>query len=373
MPFYSRSTILSAILLVNNAIHSFAFIQGTKSLRIVAESGLNSCQTPRKQFSLEAKGFGASKEKSTKSKKPNKKTIVKQLQKTYGGTSPEDIARGTQRIIDRRLKGLPPHFQIAVQLYQQLQQWNYRLQGMTVLQQANLPTQEMDGANRAQEELDRLMNEHDFTTTDLHNLLQVATWDASADAKAARSVTGNMPIDIERRVQRGCDVVGEAVADDGRCLDVGCGFGVMLPYLRKAGVSLKQIHGIDLSPEMIRNAESLNPGASWEAGDFFQYQPDFKFDSILFCSSLHDLPDPMEALQKAGALLNPGGKIVIIHPQGASHVQNQVRSNPVLVQRGLPSSSELSDLDGLELEIEPAVAKSQQEAKSGYLAVLKKS
>jgi demethylmenaquinone methyltransferase/2-methoxy-6-polyprenyl-1,4-benzoquinol methylase len=346
-------------LLACNAENSFGFV--TKTLT----------NNNQKMSLPAAKGFGTSKSPN-QPKKQNKKAILKQLQKTYGGTSPEEIARGTQRIIDQRLKGLPPHFQIAIQLYQQLQQWNYRIDGMDLLRQAKLPEQEVEGARRAQEELDRLMKEHNFSKQDLHNLLQVATWDASADAKAARSIAGKMPIDIERKVQKGCDLVGEAVGEDGKCLDVGCGYGVLTPYLRKAGISSKRIYGIDLSSEMIRNAESLNPGANYEAGDFFTYNPHSNFEAILFCSSLHDLPDPILALKKATSLLNENGKVVIVHAQGASHVQTQARANPVLVQRGLPTISELQAIDGMNLIVEPASANSQQESKSGYLAVLQK-
>jgi 2-polyprenyl-3-methyl-5-hydroxy-6-metoxy-1,4-benzoquinol methylase len=358
----ARFLSLVLTLLAHNAEHCTGFVSTTSTKH--QHSKIVRVQA--------AKGFGATNKATKQPKKQSKETIVKQLQKTYGGTSPEEIAIGTQRIIDQRLKGLPPHFQIAIQLYQQLQQWNYRLQGMNAQQQANLPEQEVEGAKQAQEELDRLMKEHDFTSTDLHNLLQTATWDASADAKAARSVIGSMAIDTERKVQKGCDIIADSVGAEGTCLDVGCGFGALTPYLRKAGIRLKQIYGIDLSAEMIRNAESLNPGPNWEAGDFFQYKPSSNFDAILFCSSLHDLPDPMAALEKARSLLSSKGKIVIVHPQGAIHVLNQVRSNPVLVQRGLPQTSELQTIEGMKLLVEPAPVNAQRETKTGYLAVLQK-
>jgi 2-polyprenyl-3-methyl-5-hydroxy-6-metoxy-1,4-benzoquinol methylase len=48
-------------------------------------------------------------------------------------------------------------------------------------------------------------------------------------------------------VQVGCCAVGaEAIEDSGKVLDVGCGFGVLVPYLKKVGVSKPQIAGIDL-------------------------------------------------------------------------------------------------------------------------------
>jgi len=345
------------------------------SVRRIPDSGKREGDTQRhsrnKLIVSASKGFGAPSNKVKKGKGVNKKKILKQLEKTYGGTSPQDIVRGTQKRIDEQTRSFPQHMQMALQIYQKLQRWNHQLEGLTLLQNANLSEQEMEGSKRAREELDNLMKEHGFDEADLHKTLQKMTWDASADAKAARSITGAMPIEIQNRVQTGCQLVAEAVGTDGTCLDVGCGFGVLVPYLTKAGVPLEQIYGIDLSTEMVRNAEMLHSGANFEAVDFFKYTPEKKFDAIIFCSSLHDLPDPIAALQKARELLRPtGGKIIVLHPQGASHVQKQVRSNPVLVRRGLPTSNELEEMKGLDLVIKPAASKSFDESKDGYLAVL---
>lgn len=353
----------------------------TKNARV---SGFQTTSTtPRRRhrpwlLAAAAKGFGAA-----PNKKPgnNKKQILKQLEKTYGGTTPQDIARGTQRRIDAVLSSQPPHMQLAIQIYQQLQQWNYRLSQMTVLQQTKIPVEEMEGAKRALAELERLKTEHDFTERDLHNLLQQATWDASADAKAARSITGEMPADIQKRVQAACDIAvqrakqqqqqnGEAI----HVLDVGCGYGVLVPFLKKAGLQDDQIHGIDLSPEMIRNAKELHPSCHFDAHDFYSYQPNHTFDALLFCSSLHDMPDMMTAtLPKARDLLRENGVLVIVHPQGASHVQNQVQSNPTMVLRGLPTTQELQALPGFQLIQAPAASKSREENLHGYLAVLERT
>jgi SAM-dependent methyltransferase len=294
--------------------------------------------------------------------------------------------------------------------------------GLSILDQTTkVSSAELDGAKRTQEELNRLYQQHDISARDIHNILQQITWDASADAKAARSVTGNMPTDIETRVDRACEIVAEtlrtativqsssssspssradakAKSEDARMLDVGCGFGVLVPHLIKAGVQPSQIFGVDLSPEMIRNAHEMH-GTKKNGGPFFasvdflsdEYRgPKLNhdtdnvvgsagscFDSIIFCSSLHDMPDVVGAIKKASLLLRPGGKLVLVHPQGASHVLNQVRSNPALVTRGLPDAKELqrlcTDIDiGLELVVEPASSDSKEEALEGYLAVLQK-
>lgn len=317
-------------------------------------------------------GFGSVKSAPTL----NKKTIMKRVQQKYGGTTPQEIAAGTQKRMNAAMQKLPPHMLHATQIYQQLQKWNAHLGTMTILQQAGLPPEELEGAARAQQELERLYNEHDFTENDLHNIFQQQTWDASADAKTARAIaSGNkMPDDIQQRVDRACEIVAAAVQNGGgRCLDVGCGFGVLVPHLVKKGVPPEQIVGVDLSPEMIRNAQDLYPESTFEAADFLQYRDDKGFDAVLFCSALHDLPDMTASLKSAASLLRPGGKLVILHAQGASHVLKQVRANPVMVKRGLPLAEELRQtLPDFDLVVEPVAAGSPQEEEEGYLAVLQK-
>jgi demethylmenaquinone methyltransferase/2-methoxy-6-polyprenyl-1,4-benzoquinol methylase len=211
---------------------------------------------------------------------------------------------------------------------------------------------------------------------DIHNIFQKITWDASADAKSARAAMGSMKQDIEKRVVKACEYIAEAVklvGASGRCLDVGCGPGTLVPYLIDAGVQPKQITGVDLSPDMIRNAQSQHRGVNFAACDFMkEFKDSYGFDGIIFCSALHDLPDSTAALAKARSLLRPDGKIVIFHAQGAAHVMGQVKTNPVMVKRGLPSAAELESLNlGLSLEVSPANPGSTLDSEIGYLAVLR--
>jgi len=319
-------------------------------------------------------GFGAP---TQSKKKPSKKQVAKKLEKTYGGTTPQEIAVGTQKRMNNFMGQLPPHLQRGLQIYQELQKWNARQSRLSVLQLAQIPESELEGAKRAQTELENFQAEFNITHDDLHNLLQQMAWDASADAKAARALTGQMPKDIAEKIDKACAIVADVVGDQGRCLDVGCGFGVLVPQLLKAGLSSKQIVGVDLSPEMIRNAQEQHPGIEFHAADFSKYQDDDEpFDAVIFCSALHDFPDMDAALEKAVSLLRPNhGKLILVHAQGASHVLKQSSSNPILVKRGLPDTAELSSMSekcGLTLLVEPAAAGSKQESENGYLAVLQK-
>ncbi|KAL3908239.1 MAG: hypothetical protein SGILL_008557 [Bacillariaceae sp.] len=239
-------------------------------------------------------------------------------------------------------------------------------------------------ADRAQEALNAILSDHSLTQQDLQKTMQEITWDASADAKAVKSLTGKMPRDVQNRVQRACDYAAEAITANsnsdnasGCVLDVGCGYGVLIPFLKKAGVAPSQICGMDLSSEMIKNAQSFYPNIRFEVNNFLELSDEGCYDAVVFCSSLHDLPNMQQALDKASSLLTRGGgRLVIVHPQGASHVAQQHKSNPVLVPRGLPTAAELQDWlcsdNQMELSVAPAAAKTQQEIKEGYLAVLTK-
>jgi 2-polyprenyl-3-methyl-5-hydroxy-6-metoxy-1,4-benzoquinol methylase len=339
-------------------------------------------------------GFGST--ASTNNNSNNKKALLKQVQRKYGGSTAQEIAAGTQRCIERALKNLPPHLQAAAKLYQNLRQWDAHVATLSILEQTRLfPPGEVEGAQRARGELDRICSAHNVTEIDLHNLFQRITWDASADAKAARAVTGSMPVAIADRIDRACRLVAGAtkttmddVGGNGTCLDVGCGFGTLVPNLMNAGLHPHQIYGVDLSQEMIRNAMALYPECNFQVADFLDYTPGGRrrtdhvnaephlFDSILFCSALHDTPDQFLALHKAGTLLRPGGTVVIVHAQGAAHVNQQVQSNPVLVRRGLPDANELEKIGsevGMTVLVKPANAKTPKDLEEGYLAVLQKN
>lgn len=327
-------------------------------------------------------GFGSSGGATGKSKKGGKSlSTKKKLQikdrvlKQYGG----DIQKGTDKRMQDAMAALPEHIQSIAELYKKVVRWDAYIAKITDEKIAKLPTRDVDGAKNARAQLDSFLEEYSLSENDLHNVFQKITWDASADAKAANAAVGKMPAHIEERVDKACGVIAEAVKakgrKDGRMLDVGAGHGALVPNLIKAGLYASQITGIDLSTEMIRNAKETYRGVNFVAMDFLQFNPDDGFDGILFCSSLHDLPDMQGSLTKAASLLKSEGKMVILHAQGGTHVIGQVKANPVMVKRQLPAAEELeaiaNELD-LILEYEPAEAGSARDEEEGYLAILKK-
>ncbi len=334
-------------------------------------------------------GFGSSasgnkkkggKAKGKKNTSVKKKIQLKQkLEKEYGG----DIAKGTEQRVKATMDALPPEIQATAELYRKVARWDAYINSIPEEKVASLPPRDVDGANRAKIQLELMYKENGLDDVKMHNIFQKATWDASADAKAIRASMGKMPSHIEQRVDRACELVADAVKKseggrkNGRCLDVGCGHGAIVPNLTKAGLYTSQITGVDLSTEMIKNAEQTYRGVHFIATDFInEYQPSDYFDGIIFCSTLHDLPDMVGSLEKAASMLRPNGVLVLLHAQGAMHVAGQHKANPVMVKRGLPSAEELEDIANslnLVLEIEPADAGSKEDESEGYLAVLRKA
>lgn len=319
------------------------------------------------------KGAEAKNKVSTSNKK--KIQIKQRVLEEYGG----DIAKGTEQRVQAFMSALPPDVQEVANLYKKVRLWDASMSSLSVMQQANIPQRDIEGAKRARAQLEASLLELGLTENDIHNIFQKITWDASADAKAMNAKIGKMPEVIEERVNRACRIVAESVRKksrkDGSCLDVGCGHGTLVPNLTRAGIYPNQITGVDLSPEMIRNAKSMHRGVNFIDTDFLRFDPAKKFDAIIFCSALHDLPDMEQSLVKAASLLQPGGKLVLLHAQGAQNVVSQHRANPVLVKRCLPDRDELAALANkmnLLLELQPWEPGSDMDEKEGYLAVLLK-
>mmetsp|Transcript_8128 Transcript_8128/g.16875 ORF Transcript_8128/g.16875 Transcript_8128/m.16875 type:complete len:441 (+) Transcript_8128:51-1373(+) len=355
-------------------------------------------------------GFGSPAQSSSKKNKKGKNQAKKKgggaetperaklrwankLKRVYGGTSAEEIAAGTEKRIGIMMKEtLDEPIRRALKLRQIVHGFERQIVGMDAeaLRQ-RFTKDEIDQAIANRRAFEEHCEANQLYPHDLQVAMQRLTWDASADAKACRSVTGTMPATIMNRVTKASEMAYEAVSnegDNGLVLDVGCGYGVMVPFLKKAGFKAQQIHGVDLSSEMIEHAKTFYPDVArkgkFEAMDFFAETDEDdrnKYRAVIFCSALHDMPDLRAALLKTKyELLNTekaGSRLVIVHAQGASHVLKQNRQNPLLVPRGLPTKSDLEEWlcgeeggPAMKLIHEPAEPKSEGETREGYLAVL---
>ncbi len=93
-------------------------------------------------------------------------------------------------------------------------------------------------------------------------------------------------------------------------LDVGCGQGLYLEFLRNLGFS--DITGVDPSPDAVSWAEGKNLPVK-QAG-IYEFQPDRTFDVIIISEVLEHLDDPEKALDLAMEWLNAGGYMYLSVP-----------------------------------------------------------
>lgn len=93
-------------------------------------------------------------------------------------------------------------------------------------------------------------------------------------------------------------------------LDVGCGEGLLAESLPAA--VLKGYVGVDFSPVAIAKAEAKAlPGARFLVGDAQSYEPDRRFDVIVFNEVLYYLERPGRAVARLGEWLEPDGRFVV--------------------------------------------------------------
>jgi len=101
-----------------------------------------------------------------------------------------------------------------------------------------------------------------------------------------------------------------------RVADLGCGSGWSSIALARAYPTV-QVDGIDLdeasTAEARRNAEQAQVGdrVRFESRDAGDPALAGRYDLVMFFETLHDMADPVSALRAAGALLVPGGAVLV--------------------------------------------------------------
>ncbi len=96
-------------------------------------------------------------------------------------------------------------------------------------------------------------------------------------------------------------------APEGSVLDVGCGFGTTTDFLNPVQKSLYL--GIDISETAVSEAKKRKK-ASFLVADFLKFNPEKKFDVLLFNEVLYYLEEE-PALRHAMELIREGGLVII--------------------------------------------------------------
>lgn len=104
----------------------------------------------------------------------------------------------------------------------------------------------------------------------------------------------------------------EKVGEIGMICDLGCGPGQIADYLQSRGAS---VCGVDLSPEMIRQASALNPQIDFQTGDMTNLEKvaDDSFGGIAAFYSIVNIPPEsiVQVCNEMHRVLKPGGVLLI--------------------------------------------------------------
>ncbi len=95
----------------------------------------------------------------------------------------------------------------------------------------------------------------------------------------------------------------------GRMLDVGCGIGWFVSYLKQIGWD---VYGVDISDEALEYSKRVF-GIKTKLGDIVNVEyPEKHFDLITMIGVLEHLPDPKAALRNIHKYLKDDGRLIIV-------------------------------------------------------------
>lgn len=97
---------------------------------------------------------------------------------------------------------------------------------------------------------------------------------------------------------------------EGKVLDVGCGFGGTLDYLKVR--DFKNLYGIDINLDSIDYAKAKYPGINFIKMDALEADHlETKFDLIMLFNSAYAIADKAKLLKALNKVVNPGSILVI--------------------------------------------------------------
>src|SRR5690242_8755206 len=107
-----------------------------------------------------------------------------------------------------------------------------------------------------------------------------------------------------------CEYVSAQVAGQGTVLEVAIGTGYPIAdYLQQAG---HEVHGVDISPELVDRCHELNPAIQAKVGDAENLDyPDATFDVTYCFHSTWYFPNLARAIGEMVRVTKPGGSVLL--------------------------------------------------------------
>ncbi|MBC7341866.1 MAG: methyltransferase domain-containing protein [Clostridia bacterium] len=119
------------------------------------------------------------------------------------------------------------------------------------------------------------------------------------------------------------------IAPGSAVLDVGCGTGILIPYLLAAVGPNGRVVAMDIAEAMLEQAKAKGFPANVElvCADVMAIPfPEATFDEVICNSAFPHFPDKLKALKQMARVTKPGGRVIICHPAARETINNLHRS-----------------------------------------------
>ena len=137
------------------------------------------------------------------------------------------------------------------------------------------------------------------------------------------------------------EILTQAGVKRGICvLDVACGTGVLFPDYLARGV--ERVTGVDISPEMVKIAQSKYPQIPVVCGDVEQVEFEGQFDVVMVYNAFPHFPDPKALVARLAQLTKVGGRLCVAHSMSREELLRHHEGRAGQVSIALPEVEELA-------------------------------